>query len=309
MARRKNRTLTLPPPPSPPVTPGLQSPRRSVPASIPRPEYALTGEPNSREGRAVRTPEEIEAMRVAGRVAAEVLIEVGHAVKPGVTTDELDRIGHEASIARGAYPSPLNYRGFPKSLCSSVNEIICHGIPDSRKLVDGDIVNIDVTCFIEGVHGDTNCTFTVGDVDDASLELIRATRKAMHAGIDVVKPGARINEIGRAIEASVRGGPYGVVREFIGHGIGDQFHTSLQIPHYYSSHYRTALEEGMTFTIEPMIILGNPALYVWDDDWTAATISGQRCAQFEHTMVVTANGVELLTVPADQPPAEEQFAV
>ena len=288
---------------------GVVSPTLPVPKSIERPEYV--GRATAAEGSEpwVQTPEVIEKMRIAGRIAAGALAEAGKAVAPGVSTDQLDRIAHQYMIDHDAYPSTLGYKGFPKSCCTSLNEIICHGIPDSRKLVDGDIVNIDVTCFIEGVHGDTNCTFTVGDVDDASLELIRATRKAMHAGIDVVKPGARINEIGRAIEASVRGGPYGVVREFIGHGIGDQFHTSLQIPHYYSSHYRTALEEGMTFTIEPMITLGNPALYVWDDDWTAATISGQRCAQFEHTMVVTANGVELLTVPADQPPAEEQFAV
>lgn len=248
-------------------------------------------------------------MRVAGRIAAEVLIEVGRAVAPGVTTDELDRIGHEACIARDAYPSPLNYRGFPKSLCTSVNEVICHGIPDSRKLVDGDIVNVDVTAFIDGVHGDTNATFVVGEVDEASRALIRATRAAMHAGIETVRPGSRINEIGRAIESSVKGGTYGVVREFIGHGIGDQFHTSLQIPHYYQASARTVLEEGMTFTIEPMITIGNPALYVWDDDWTAVTLSGQRCAQFEHTLLVTADGYELLTVPGDQPPAEEQFAV
>lgn len=287
----------------------MLSPRRTVPASIARPDYALTGEPASRGSRAVRTPEEIEAMRIAGRVAAEVLVEVGKAIEPGITTDELDRIGHDATVARGAYPSPLNYRGFPKSLCSSVNEIICHGIPDSRKLLDGDIVNIDVTCFIGGVHGDTNCTFAVGDIDDASKELMRVTRKAMHAGIATVKPGSKVNEIGRAIEEAVKGGPYGVVREFIGHGIGDQFHTSLQIPHYYNPRDRTVLEEGMTFTIEPMITIGSPALYVWDDDWTAATISGQRCAQYEHTMLVTADGVELLTLLEDGTSAEDHFAV
>ncbi len=286
----------------------MVSPRRTVPAGIARPEYALTGEPSSRASRAVRTPEEIEHMRIAGRVAAEVLIEVGTAVAAGVTTDELDRIGHDACIARGAYPSPLNYRGFPKSLCTSVNEVICHGIPDSRKLLDGDVVNVDVTAFIEGVHGDTNATFVVGEVDDASRDLIRITRQAMHAGIATVRPGSRINEIGRAIEAAVKGGNYGVVREFIGHGIGDQFHTSLQIPHYYQASARTVIEEGMTFTIEPMITIGSPALYVWDDDWTAVTLSGQRCAQFEHTLLVTSDGVEILTLPDGTPPAEELFA-
>lgn len=287
----------------------MLSPRRTVPASIARPEYALTGQPSTRAGRAVRTPDEIERMRVAGRIAAEVLIEVGKAVAPGVTTDELDRVGHEACIERGAYPSPLNYRGFPKSLCTSVNEVICHGIPDSRKLLDGDVVNVDVTAFIEGVHGDTNATFLVGDVDEASKDLIRATRQAMHAGIATVRPGSKVNDIGRAIEASVKGGTYGVVQEFIGHGIGDQFHTSLQIPHYYDPRHRTVIEEGMTFTIEPMITIGSPELYVWDDDWTAVTISGQRCAQFEHTLLVTSTGVEILTLPDGTPPAEELFAV
>lgn len=284
------------------------SPRRTVPAGIERPSYAATGEPPARESRAVRTPDEIERMRIAGRVAAEVLIDVGKAVSPGITTDELDRIGHEACIERGAYPSPLNYRGFLKSICTSVNEIVCHGIPDSRKLAEGDIVNVDVTAFIGGVHGDTNATFLVGEVDEASAALVRATREAMHAGISAVRPGAKVNDIGRAIEASVKPHGYGVVREFIGHGIGDQFHTSLQIPHYYDARHRLVLEPGMTFTIEPMITIGPPDLWVWDDDWTAATVSLQRCAQFEHTMVVTDDGVEVLTVPAGTPPAEELFA-
>ena len=150
--------------------------------------------------------------------------------------------------------------------------------------------------------------FVVGEVDHASRDLIRITRQAMHAGIATVRPGSRLNEIGRAIEAAVKGGNYGVVREFIGHGIGDQFHTSLQIPHYYQASARTVIEEGMTFTIEPMITIGSPALYVWDDDWTAVTLSGQRCAQFEHTLLVTSDGVEILTLPDDTPPAEELFA-
>lgn len=287
----------------------MLSPRRTVPAAIERPEYAVSGEPSSRTSRDVRTPEELERMRIAGRIAAEVLIEVGEAVAPGVTTDELDRIGHEACIRHGAYPSPLNYRGFPKSLCTSVNEIICHGIPDSRKLQEGDIVNVDVTAFIGGVHGDTNATFCVGEVDEASKSLIRATRAAMHAGIATVRPGSRVNEIGRAIEASVRPLQLGVVREFIGHGIGEQFHGGLQIPHYYEARHRTVLTEGMTFTIEPMITIGSPALFVWDDDWTAATISAQRCAQFEHTMVVTPTGVEILTRREDGLAAEDLFAV
>lgn len=248
-------------------------------------------------------------MRVAGRVAAEALIEVGRHVRPGVSTDELDRIGHDAMVQAGAYPSTLNYRGYPKSLCTSVNEVVCHGIPDSRRLADGDIVNVDITAFIEGVHGDTSCTFLVGDVDAASADLVERTRAAMHAGISVVRPQARIYEIGRAIEASVAPYGYGVVREFIGHGIGDQFHTSLQIPHYYDPRNDAVLLPGMTFTVEPMINLGSHRLGVmWDDGWTVTTRDQQRSAQFEHTVLVTEDGFELLTVPADGRPAEVRFA-
>jgi methionyl aminopeptidase len=307
MAKRKRRS-TLAPPPSEPVRPGLVGPLRTVPTGIPRPDYALTGRPSDRDARAVRTPDELEAMRIAGRVAAEALVEVGLHVRPGVTSDELDRIGHDAMVAAGAYPSTLNYRGYPKSLCTSVNEVICHGIPDSRRLQDGDIVNVDVTAFIEGVHGDTSATFLVGDVDPISADLVEHTRQAMHAGISVVRPGARIYEIGRAIEQSVA--PYGhsVVREFIGHGIGDQFHTSLQIPHYFDPRNDTVLVPGMTFTIEPMINVGSHRLEMWDDGWTVVTRDGQRSAQFEHTILVTEDGHELLTVPADGVPAEVRFA-
>ena len=308
MAKRKHRSATalLEAPPSPPVRQGLVSPRRSVPAGIVRPEYVATGWPSSRQSRIVRTPDEVERMRIAGRVAAEVLIEVGKAVAPGVTTDELDRVGHEAYIARGAYPSPLNYKHFPKSLCTSVNEIICHGIPDSRKLQDGDIVNVDVTAFIEGVHGDTNCTFLVGDVDEQSRALVKATRAAMWAGIEQVKPGNHVYDIGRAIEQSVAPHGFGVVREFIGHGISDEFHGGLQILHYFDRRADTELVPGMTFTIEPMITLGSPALHLWDDEWTAVTNDASRCAQFEHTMVVTDDGVEILTVTADGGSAADQ---
>lgn len=281
---------------------------RTVPAGIARPDYAATGEPAARGSRAVRTDDEIEAMRVAGRVAAEALIEVGRHVRVGITTDELDAIGHEAMIAAGAYPSTLNYRGFPKSLCTSVNEIVCHGIPDSRPLADGDIVNIDITAYIEGVHGDTSATFLVGEVDEASALLVERTRAAMHAGIDVVRPGAQVFDIGRAIERSVAPYRYTVVREFIGHGIGDQFHTSLQIPHYYDPRNDTYLVPGMTFTVEPMINIGGGRLDMWDDGWTVATRDRQRTAQFEHTVLVTEDGHELLTVPAEGPPAEVLFA-
>ena len=211
MAKRKRRS-NLPPPPSAPITAGLVSPLRTVPTGITRPDYALSGVPADRDERAIRTEDEIEAMRLAGRVAADALIEVGRHVRPGITTDELDRIGHDAMVAAGSYPSTLNYRGYPKSLCTSVNEVVCHGIPDSRRLQDGDIVNVDVTAFIGGVHGDTSCTFLVGDVDRASADLVEHTRQAMHAGISVVRPGARVYEIGRAIEELVTPLGYSVVR-------------------------------------------------------------------------------------------------
>lgn len=307
MGKRKRRN-SLPEPPSPPVTAGLLSPMRTVRAGVARPDYATTGEPASRASRAIRTEDEIAAMRIAGRVAADALVEVGRHVRPGVTTDELDRIGHEFMVDAGAYPSTLNYRGYPKSLCTSVNEIVCHGIPDSRRLADGDIVNVDVTAFIEGVHGDTSATFLVGDVDPASAQLVDRTREAMHAGIAVVRPEARIYEIGRAIEASVAPYGYGIVREFIGHGIGDQFHTSLQIPHYYDPRNDTVLLPGMTFTIEPMINIGSNRLDMWDDGWTVATRDMQRSAQFEHTVLVTEDGHELLTLPSEGEPAEVGFA-
>jgi methionyl aminopeptidase len=281
------------------VRPGRQSPRRTVPPSILRPPYADSGQPPPPRKRFVQSPEVIERMRAAGALAAEVLLLVGEEVAPGVTTDHLDAVGHRATVEAGAYPSPLNYRRFPKSMCTSVNEVICHGIPDDRPLADGDIVNIDITVYLDGVHGDTNATFVVGDVDGDSRRLIRETRAAMFAGIGAVRPGARVHDIGRAIQDHAEGHGLGVVREFIGHGISDEFHGGLQILHYHDRRADTVLEPGMTFTVEPMITLGSPALHMWDDGWTAVTNDASRCAQFEHTLVVTDDGFELLTVTAD----------
>jgi methionyl aminopeptidase len=208
-------------------------------------------------------------------------------------------------VAAGAYPSTLNYRGFPKSLCTSVNEVICHGIPDSRPLADGDIVNVDVTAFIEGVHGDTSATFGVGEVDATAVRLARTARGAMHDAIDAIGPGSRIHEIGKAIEKRAKAEGFSVVREFIGHGIGDQFHTSLQIPHYFDPRNDTVLLPGMTFTIEPMINEGTRRLEMWDDDWTVVTKDKRRSAQFEHTILITEEGTELLTVPSSGVPADQ----
>jgi methionyl aminopeptidase len=281
------------------VRPGTQSPRRSVPPTIIRPPYAESGEPPASTRRFVQSPEVIERMRQAGAAAAEVLLIVGEEIAPGVTTDHLDAVGHRATIERGAYPSPLNYRHFPKSLCTSVNEVICHGIPDDRPLMDGDIVNVDVTVYLDGVHGDTNATFLVGNVDDDKRRLVRETHAALFAGIAAVKPGARVNAIGRAIQRHAEGQRLGVVREFIGHGISDEFHGGLQIPHYYERNADTVIEAGMTFTIEPMITLGSPELHMWNDGWTAVTNDASPCAQFEHTLVVTDDGCEILTVTED----------
>ncbi len=279
-----------------PVRRGRLSPTRTVPEGIVRPDYAETGDPGTWTEPLVRPPEVIEAVRRASRAAAEVLAVVGAAVRPGVTTDELDALAHDECIARGGYPSPLNYNGFPKSLCTSVNEVICHGIPDDRALVDGDIVNLDVTIYLEGVHGDTNATFLVGEVDEESRRLVQVTYECLMEGIAAVRPGQPISDIGAAIEAHARVGGYGVVRAFVGHGVARKFHGPPHVPHHYDRSATTIMQPGMTFTIEPMITLGTWRHVMWDDDWTAVTADKRRTAQFEHTLLVTDSGAEILTV-------------
>jgi len=279
------------------VVPGEISPRRAVPADIPRPEYVDKPAPERFTGSEVKDAETIEKMRIACRLAAQARELVGAAVRPGITTDELDRIGHEFLCDHGAYPSTLGYRGFPKSLCSSVNEVICHGIPDSRVVEDGDIVNIDITAFIDGVHGDTNATFLAGDVDEETRLLVERTKEALDRGIKAVKPGRRINVIGRVIESYARRYGYGVVREFTGHGIGSAFHSGLIIAHYDEPAFDEVIEVGMTFTIEPMLNLGTHEWTMWDDNWTVVTKDLRRSAQFEHTLLVTPEGAEVLTNP------------
>ena len=270
---------------------------RTVPASISRPEYVGRDAPARFTGSEVKDAETIERMRVAGRLAAQAMAEVAKHIEPGVTTDELDRIGHEFLVDHGAYPSTLGYRGFPKSLCTSVNEVVCHGIPDSTVLRDGDIVNVDITAYIGGVHGDTDATYLVGDVDEESKLLVDRTREALHRGIKAVAPGRAINVIGRVIESYARRFGYGVVREFTGHGIGTWFHSGLVIPHYDDPTATTIIEPGMTFTIEPMLNLGTHEWEMWDDGWTVVTKDGRRSAQFEHTILVTESGAEILTLP------------
>jgi methionyl aminopeptidase len=278
------------------LRPGRVSPLRKVPADITPPEYVgkrrpKLGEPN------VKDADTIERMRVAGRIAARALNEVGAHVRPGITTDELDRIGHEFLIDHGAYPSTLGYKGYPKSLCTSINEVICHGIPDDTVIEDGDIVNIDITAYIGGVHGDTNATFLAGDVDEESRLLVERTREAMMRGVDAVAPGRQINVIGRVIESYARRFGYGVVRDFTGHGIGKTFHSGLIIPHFDDPDADLIMEPGMTFTIEPMLTLGTIEYDIWPDGWTAVTKDRKRTAQFEHTILVTGDGHEILTLP------------
>ncbi|GAA3215365.1 type I methionyl aminopeptidase [Actinocorallia longicatena] len=278
------------------LKPGRVSPLRKVPANIVRPEYVGRKTPRTGESD-VKTPEIIEAMRVAGRIAGQALAEVGRAVRPGVTTDELDRIGHEFLLDHGAYPSTLGYRGFPKSLCTSINEVICHGIPDDTVVRDGDIINVDITAYIGGVHGDTDATFLAGDVDEESRLLVERTQEAMMRGIKAVRPGRAINVIGRVIEAYAKRFGYGVVRDFTGHGIGTTFHSGLVIPHYDDPGSTRLIEPGMTFTIEPMLTLGSHDYDMWADGWTVVTKDRKRTAQFEHTLLVTDTGAEILTLP------------
>ena len=268
-----------------------------MPASIPRPEYVDRPAPAPFTGPEVKDAETIERMRVAGRLAAEARDLVGSHVAPGVTTDDLDRVGHEFLCDHGAYPSTLGYKGFPKSLCTSVNEVICHGIPDSTVVEDGDIVNIDITAFIDGVHGDTNATFLTPGASPEVRELVDHTREALRRAINAVKPGRRINVIGRVIESYAKRFGYGVVREFTGHGIGSSFHSGLVIPHFDDPHYDDVIQPGMTFTIEPMLNLGTHEWDMWDDGWTVVTRDRRVSAQFEHTLLVTNDGGEILTLP------------
>jgi methionyl aminopeptidase len=278
------------------LQPGWVSPSRNVPPHITRPEYVGRRAPRGGE-RDIKDAETIERMRIAGRIAAQALAEVGKHVTPGVTTDELDRIGHEFMCDHGAYPSTLGYRGFPKSLCTSLNEVICHGIPDDTVVADGDIVNIDITAFIGGVHGDTNATYLAGEASEEDRLLVERTREAMMRGIRAVAPGRPLNAVGRVIESYARRFGYGVVRDFTGHGIGTTFHSGLVVPHFDDPTVQLIMEPGMTFTIEPMLTLGTIEYDIWPDGWTVVTADRKRTAQFEHTIAVTTDSYEILTLP------------
>lgn len=288
-----------------PLRPGKLSPKRTVPESIPRPDYATDPAGNSKLEDAergkedaapeVKTPAQIEGMRAACKVGREVLDIAAKAVRPGVTTDELDRIVHEATVERGAYPSPLGYRGFPKSVCTSVNEVITHGIPDSRELVEGDIVNIDVTCYYHGFHGDLNETYPVGEIDAESKRLIKNAYECIMKAIEIVRPGEMYSHIGDVISRHAHKQGFEPDRRYVGHGIGALFHTRPSVPHYAKNRAPGMMVAGHTFTIEPMINAGTYADTVWPDDWTVVTTDGKRSAQFEHTLLVTPTGYEILT--------------
>lgn len=280
------------------LVPGTPTPIREVPTHIERPEYAWKDRVNEANGEPfVQTPETIEKMRVASKIAANALAEAGKAVAPGVTTDYLDQVVHEYLLDHGAYPSTLGYRGFPKSCCVSLNEIVCHGIPDTTVVEDGDIVNIDVTAYIDGVHGDTNATFLAGNVSEEHRLLVERTHEATMRGIRAAKPGRKINVIGHAIEVYAKRFGYNVVTDFTGHGIGTTFHNGLVVLHYDSDAFEDVLVPGMTLTVEPMINIGGLAYDVWDDGWTVANRDGKWTAQFEHTIVITPTGNEILTLP------------
>lgn len=272
------------------------SPRLAVPASIPRPEYVDRPSPTPFHGSEVKDADTIVRMRAAGRLAAQALDVVATVIDVGVTTDDIDRVAHEFLVAHGAYPSTLGYRSYPKSVCTSVNEVVCHGIPDARPLEDGDIVNVDITAFLDGVHGDTNRTYLVGDVDAESRLLVERTHEATLRGIRAARPGRQVNVIGRVIEMYAKRFGYGVVRDFTGHGIGTAFHSGLVIPHYDEPRFDTVIETGMTFTVEPMLSMGTHEWDLWEDNWTVTTKDKARVAQFEHTILITSGGPEILTL-------------
>lgn len=280
------------------LKPGTLSPKLSVPAHIDRPEYMFHSGPEVVTASDIKTPETVEKIRHAGRIAAQAMEAAAAAIAPGVTTDALDKIAHEYLCDHGAYPSCLGYMGFPKSICTSINEVICHGIPDSTVLNEGDIINLDVTAYIDGVHGDTNATYGVGQIDEESALLIERTRNSMMRAIKAVRPGREVNVLGRVIESYAKRFNYGVVRDYTGHGVGEAFHSGLIIPHYDSAPlYDTVMEVGMVFTIEPMLTLGTIEWQQWDDGWTVVTKDRSRTAQFEHTLVVTEDGADILTLP------------
>ena len=277
------------------LVPGRLSPQRKVPDAIAKPEYVGKTSPSPHTGGDRYDESTIGRIRAASKLAANALKLILESAKPGMTTDDLDAIGHDYLVSHGAYPSTLGYRGYPKSICTSLNEVICHGIPDDTILREGDLLNVDITAFLDGVHGDTNASVMIGQGSDESRALVERTREAMLRGIKAALPGREVNVIGRAIESYAKRFGYGVVRDFTGHGVGTSFHTGLIIPHYDAPEYSTVIEPGMVFTVEPMITLGGYDWDMWEDGWTVTTKDKSLTAQFEHTILITEHGPEILT--------------
>jgi len=244
----------------------------------------------------IKSPKEIEKMRIAGAMAAETLVLVGERLKVGMTTDDINTFVHEDTIKRNARPAPLNYRGFPKSVCTSINDVVCHGIPDGQKLKSGDIINVDITTFFDGFHGDTSATFYIGPPSPEARKVVEVARRSLELGILEVKEGARIGDIGAVIQEYVEAQGCSVVRDFVGHGIGRKFHEDPQVKHYGKRGTGERMKAGMIFTIEPMVNLGSWEVEIDPiDKWTVTTADGSLSAQFEHTCLVTKTGVEVLT--------------
>ncbi|KAI9816044.1 MAG: Methionine aminopeptidase 1 [Pycnora praestabilis] len=292
------------------------SPKRQVPASIPHPDYAKDGIPRSEQvfvGRnkiTILDKKQQEGMRKVCRLAREVLDIAAKEAKPGVTTDWIDEVVHKACLERNAYPSPLNYYHFPKSVCTSINEVICHGIPDNRLLLDGDILNIDVSLYHGGFHGDLNETYYIGDrasSDAESVQVVETARECLDNAIALVKPGMLFRDPGMVIEKHAKSKNCSVVKTYCGHGVNQLFHCAPNVPHYAKNKAVGMAKPGMCFTIEPMINLGTYKDKTWPDDWTSATVDGSRTAQFEHTLLVNEDGVEVLTARLPDSPGGPQL--
>ena len=245
----------------------------------------------------IKSDSEIDAMRHACRLAADTLVMIEAYIKPGITTEQINTLVHDYTIKNGGTPAPLNYRGFPKSVCTSLNHVVCHGIPDNKKLKDGDIINVDVTTIVDGWHGDTSKTFYVGEPKVRAQKVTEVAREALQIGIDAVKPGSTLGDIGHAIQTFVESNRFSVVREYCGHGIGRVFHEEPQVLHYGKPGTGMKLKEGMVFTIEPMVNAGKPGVKVLSDGWTVVTRDKSLSAQFEHTIAVRKDGAEILTLP------------
>ncbi|KAG7401865.1 Methionine aminopeptidase 1 [Phytophthora boehmeriae] len=288
------------------LRPGKVSEKQDLPEHIQRPEYSETSIPVSEKDRTIPiyNAEQIAGIRAACRAGREILDIAGKALRPGITGDEIDKIVHQACIERGCYPSPLNYYKFPKSVCFSVNEVICHGIPDSRPLEDGDIVNLDVTVYKDGYHGDLNDTFLVGNVDEEGVRLVKTTFESLAAAAKIIRPGTMFRELGKHIAAVANAQDFSVVKAYCGHGVGFVMHGAPDIPHYAKNKAVGIMKPGMIFTIEPMINVGTWRDQVWPDNWTSVTRDGLRSAQFEHTFLVTETGYEILTARENEPVME-----